>query len=404
MSAANNSSAWQRFAQVPHRAYFAIGVLGVLMLSLWWSLALPLAGMTTQPSMLVHGLMMPLGIFPPFMLGFVFTAGPRWLSAPAPRGHLPLAVGQLAGLLLALLGFALGGRWPLIGLLMLFVVWWRATGLWAACIDCAPRGDQRHSRLILCAMVIGNVGILATGGWVLSGDHTFWLLARNLILWGWIVPIFLTVAHRMVPFFTQSIVPQRMIWRPMPLLYGWLCGCLLLALAGSASLPWLSAIVAAGMCAAFAYTSWRWAGRPGFDLRGFWVRAFGGNRLLAMLHLSFAWLSVAMLLLALDSVGVRVGTAATHAVGLGFCGTMLVGFVTRVSMGHSGRPLQASDTHWRVYLGLHAVAVARVVLAIVDGPAVALQVVAVAWVLLMVVWASQMLPVYWRPRADGQAG
>ncbi|HWV18568.1 MAG TPA: NnrS family protein [Rhodocyclaceae bacterium] len=400
MTGVPGTSAWQRFAQVPHRAYFSIGVLGILLLALWWSLALPLAGVTAQPSTLVHGLMMPLGIFPPFMLGFVFTAGPRWLSTPAPGGHLPLALAQIGGLLLALIGFACGGHWALPGLLVLFVVWWRATGLWGACIASAPAGDHRHARLMLAAMVIGNLGILAAAGWVLSSDGAFWLLARNLILWGWIVPIFLIVAHRMIPFFTQSVLPQRVIWRPVQLLYGWLAGCLLLVLAAVAQLPLLSAVVAAGMALSFAYTAWRWAGSPGLRLRG----VYGGNRLLTMLHLSFAWLPVALTLQALGDLGLPFGSAAAHAIGLGFCSTMMVGFVTRVSMGHSGRPLLASDMNWRLYLGLHAVALLRVAFVVIGGPAVLLHGIALLWLLLIILWAVQMLPLYWRPRADGQPG
>lgn len=400
MTGVPGTSPWQRFSQVPHRAYFSIGVLGILLLALWWSLALPLAGVTAQPSTLVHGLMMPLGIFPPFMLGFVFTAGPRWLSTPAPGGHLPLALAQIGGLLLTLIGFALGRHWALPGLLVLFVVWWRATGLWGACIAGAPRGDHRHANLMLAAMVAGNLGILAAAGWVLSNDSGFWLLARNLILWGWIAPIFLIVAHRMIPFFTQSVLPERVIWRPVQLLYGWLLGCVLLVVAAVGHWPLLSAAVAAAMALSFAYTAWRWMGRPGVNLRG----VYGGNRLLAMLHLAFAWLPVALTLKALGDLGLPLGSAAAHAVGLGFCTTMMVGFVTRVSMGHSGRPLQASDANWGLYLGLHAVALLRVAFVIIGGPPALLHGIAVLWLLLIVVWAAQMLPVYWRPRADGQPG
>ena len=157
---------WELLAQVPHRAYFSAGVGAFVLLALWWSVALPVAGVTAQPSVLVHGLMMPLGIFPPFMLGFVFTAGPRWLGVQAPKGHLPLAVGQLAGLALMLVGFMLGDAWPLLGLAVLFVVWWWATWLWFECITRAraldSKGDHRHAWSILTAMLVGNFALLAS--------------------------------------------------------------------------------------------------------------------------------------------------------------------------------------------------------------------------------------------------
>jgi uncharacterized protein involved in response to NO len=323
----------------------------------------------------------------------------RWPGTVAPKGHLSLALGQVIGLLFTLLGFSLGGRWPLFGLFTLLLIWWWATWLWFCCIHRAPQTDQRHARCILGAMVAGNVAILASIAWVLSAEFSFWLVARDLTLWAWIVPIFLTVAHRMIPFFTQAVVPQREIWRPISILYAWLGSCALLVVASALALPELGAMTAAGLAVSTAYTAWTWAGG---QLRG----ACAGNRLLAMLHLSFAWLPLAFVLYMLGQMGIAVGAAAEHAVGMGFCVTMLIGFVTRVSLGHSGRPLQASNVYWSLYLGLHGVALLRVVLALCSNslPNSLVHITATLWVVLIAIWAMHMLPLYWRARADGQAG
>lgn len=383
--------------QAPHRAYFSAGISAFVLLALWWSVALPFAGVTAQPSMLVHGLMMPLGIFPSFMLGFLFTAGPKWLGTQAPKGHIPLAIGQIAGLALMLGGFTLGAYWPLPGVLLLFIVWWRATWLWFSCIAGAPEGNHIHARLILLAMIVGNVVWLTVMAWILSGDAGIWQVARNLLLWGWIAPIFLIVSHRMIPFFTQSVVPQRAPWRPASMLFFWIGACAALAVSLSAGYAMFSALLALSLSLATGYTSLQWAGRR---LRG----ACDGNRLLAMLHLSFAWLPIVFFLLALEQSGFGVGTSATHALGMGFCSTMLVAFVTRVSLGHSGRPLKASDLHWYLYLSLHAAAALRVMLALAGAAPWLLHATAALWLLLIVVWAACMLPIYLRPRADGQPG
>ena len=401
MSALFQASAWQRVQQVPHRAYFTAGVVSVLLLALWWSIALPLAGVSAQPVYLVHGLLMPLGIFPPFMLGFIFTAGPKWLGAEPPAGHFALAVGHVLGLLMCLLGFVAGSFWALLGLGVLFLVWWRATWLWYQCMHSAPTADQRHARCILLAMMAGNVALMLVAAWVLSGDGEVWMLARDTLVWGWITPIFLTVAHRMIPFFTQAVIPQRAIWRPQLVLYGALACCTLLVAGGLSQVAVLTFVAASVLTIGSAFVAWRWAGG---QLRG----ACGGNRLLAMLHLSFAWLPVTFALLALGAVGVNVGSAPWHAIGMGFCLTMMIGFVTRVTLGHSGRPLIASNIYWRLYLALHVLAALRVVLALVMttvplSPHV-LHLLAALWLLVLAVWACQVMPAYWQIRADGKAG
>jgi uncharacterized protein involved in response to NO len=384
-------------------------VLSVLVLALWWAIALPVVGVTAQPSTLVHALVMPLGIFPPFMLGFVFTAGPRWLGTEAPRGHFPLAIAQVLGLVAMLLGFAVGDGWALPGAFVLLVVWWWATWLWFSCIQRAPNADQRHARCILVAMMAGNLSLLLVVAWALSGDGQVWLAARDLILWGWITPIFFSVAHRMIPFFTQAAIPQRPLWRPEWVLYVWLASCIVLVLAGPSNFPLLAVLSAAVMALSTAYVAWNWLGRPWFGaahgkLRG----SCGGNRLLAMLHLSFAWLPLAFLLLALSGLGLPVqanlAAAALHAVGMGFCLTMMVGFVTRVTLGHSGKPLQATDTQWYLYLALHVLAILRVLCSLVAAPPAALHMIAALWLAVLALWAAQMLPAYWQPRADGKPG
>jgi uncharacterized protein involved in response to NO len=242
-------------------------------------------------------------------------------------------------------------------------------------------------------MLLGNVVMMLAILWVRSGDARLWLISRDAVLWGMLLPIFLTVSHRMLPFFTQSALAGGEVWRPRALLDGWLAGCALLALSSFLGLPWLSSLAALGVSISLCYTSWRW-----------WQRGVGGNRLLAMLHLSFAWLTPALFLQALALRGVAVGAAPAHALALGFCCTMLVGFVTRVTLGHGGRPLVADRTYWNIYLSMHAVAMLRVVVALASLSAGWIDLTSLLWLAVMGAWAARMLPVYWQARLDGKPG
>ncbi len=112
MQALSAPSPLARLALTPHRAFFTAGVLALLAISAWWAMVLARPGPAAYPPALVHGLMMPLGVFPLFMLGFLFTAGPRWLNVSHTRAPYPIALTYIAGVLLALIGFHLGGPWP----------------------------------------------------------------------------------------------------------------------------------------------------------------------------------------------------------------------------------------------------------------------------------------------------
>ena len=71
----------------PHRLGFFAAAVMMAVTALWWSLALwlPTLGLTlnwtTSPAA-AHALVMSQGFMPLFMVGFLFTAGPRWLGMP----------------------------------------------------------------------------------------------------------------------------------------------------------------------------------------------------------------------------------------------------------------------------------------------------------------------------------
>jgi uncharacterized protein involved in response to NO len=134
------------------------------------------------------------------------------------------------------------------------------------------------------------------------------------------------------------------------------------------------------------------------------------NRMLAMLHIAFAWLAVAWLLGAVQSLLVLRGTPAlglapVHAVAIGFLASLALAMVSRVSCGHSGRSLAADRLTWIAFLSLQAAAAIRVAADLFTGAYLALLVAAaLVWLGCFAAWASRYLPYYWRPRADGKPG
>ena len=87
------------------------------------------------------------------------------------------------------------------------------------------------------------------------------------------------------------------------------------------------------------------------------------------------WLPVAVLLqtvrdgsFALTGEWV-LGRAPIHALGMGFFGGMLVAMVTRVTMGHSGRPLRMDRLTLVCFLVLQVGALLRVLSEVFTAPA-----------------------------------
>ncbi|GHD61950.1 NnrS family protein [Jeongeupia chitinilytica] len=392
-----------RLWDAPHRAAFFFGGLGAVLALAWWAaeMVMRLHGGSTHsaiPVMWLHADLMLFGFFPLFMLGFIYTAGPKWLNvAPPPlNAWAPAILGYTTGTVLQLIAL----RWPVawsLGDAMHWIAWVGATILWIGRIRASRAPDKKHATAVAFAFGLGAVALMTMVGVSWFGIAEAFQPAVTLGVWGFLLPVFLAVCHRMVPFFSANVIAGYTAWRP-----GWLLGAFVVlswAHGGFVLMQFNPVAVDMLFAGLLLYTSWRWRLFASFS-----------NRLLAMLHASFAWAGVAMLLFVVQDIADALGRplfafAPLHALTIGFFATMLLGFVTRVTMGHSGRPLAAGAVTWTAYWLLHGVALARVASEVWPQAQFALHAAAGLGALLaFVVWAAQALPIYLKARADGQPG
>jgi uncharacterized protein involved in response to NO len=134
-----------------------------------------------------------------------------------------------------------------------------------------------------------------------------------------------------------------------------------------------------------------------------------GHRTLRMpivwiLHVGYAWLVVA---LALKSVWLLAaepwGAYWLHALTAGAFGTMVLGVMTRVALGHSGRPLVVPPTITAAYLLVICGALVRVAgPALLPADYLPLVTLAMAsWTAAFVIFVAVYLPILIKPRVDG---
>ena len=67
-------------------------------------------------------------------------------------------------------------------------------------------------------MLLGMVALWCVFGLLVSVwvNAYAWAMACVLTgLWGFVVAVYVAVAHRMIPFFTASAMPQLTAWRPI---------------------------------------------------------------------------------------------------------------------------------------------------------------------------------------------
>ena len=395
----------------PHRPMFLAGTVQALAVMVFWSLELggrylglwpvpawPL--LIVFPPSVLHALLLSCGVFPFFMFGFILTAGPRWQGAGelSQRDFVPAFLLLATGWLLVWIALLLPQL--LVAGLALVLAGWVAVALLLVRLGLHRATEREHIGFIALA---GWLGVAAMGAFVVfaAGGQLAWArLGMALAVWGFLLPVFLAVAHRMLPFFTSSAVRGYVVHRPP-----W-------ALRGLIGLS-----IAHGGLAFFELNGWLWLADLPAALVAvrltwlWWSRAALANRMLSVLHVAFAWLGAAFALLAVQSLFWKsvpglLGQAPLHALTLGFFASMLIGMASRVTMGHSGRPVAADDAMWRAFCIMQAAAVMRVFseLPALPGAHALMWLSSLLWLGAFGLWAWRFAPAFWRPRADGKSG
>ncbi|HXV37879.1 MAG TPA: NnrS family protein [Myxococcota bacterium] len=135
--------------------------------------------------------------------------------------------------------------------------------------------------------------------------------------------------------------------------------------------------------------------------RGWRFRETWSDPLLCVLHVGQAWLIVAFAARALASLtGWIPASAAFHALGAGAISTMILAFLTRAPLGHTGRPLRASPVTAIAY-GLVVVGgAARVVAPLLPARLQLAGLVAAGALsaLAFAVYSVEYFPILTRPR------
>lgn len=395
----------------PHRSLFLAGVLNFALLMIWWTATLfdiyiwPI-GMASGnvPASLLHAPVMLFLMVPSFFFGFLLTVFPRWIGYPdlgqsqyAPTGGAFIIASILAWIAL------IGGNHHLLaialcvaGLGWLVALWHMIVLLIAEFRD--SKGPTWHGWSASAALCFGLAGLGFSVRFLLTLDAQAYQIANSLGTFGFLLPIFLTVAHRMIPFFAGNVVKGYVAWRPfwlLTLLWVFLLAHLILQLSGYNSLQFISA---AALSALTATMLWRW-----------WPRQAAPG-LLTVLIWGFAWAPIGFALIALGSFAefagynISLGRAPVHAIYIGMAGSLVIAMVTRVTLGHSGRPLAMSRLTWLAFWAIQLSAIARIIAGVRGEHGHWFVLAGVIWILLVTPWTLRQARIYLSKRVDGKAG
>jgi uncharacterized protein involved in response to NO len=330
------------------------------------------------------------GYLPAVMSGFLFAAIPNW------TGRLPVRGGPLLGLF----ALWLAGR---VAVSTSSLTGWAP----AATIDCAflvvvvavaareivAGKNWRNLRVLVLISLLAVGNILFHLQAHVSGTTEYGARLGIAIA----VMLVSVIGGRIVPSFTHNWLVQANPGR-LPAAFGRF-DVIVLLVSAAALLTWVvipaGPVVGASLLAAGAVhlvRLARWAGDRTF-----------GNRLVLILHVGYAFVPVGFLLMSASAFDLVSPTAGIHAWAGGAVGVMTIAVMTRASLGHTGRRLEATLAIQAIYAAVVIAAFARICAALHPAWSISLlHVAAFAWVAAFLGFAARFGPSLVRAQPPGK--
>jgi uncharacterized protein involved in response to NO len=133
----------------------------------------------------------------------------------------------------------------------------------------------------------------------------------------------------------------------------------------------------------------------------------GGEPILWIMHVAYAWMPLGLALKACALLGDAAWASKwLHALATGAMATMILAVMTRTALGHTGRPLVVARAIAVAYLLLTCTALLRT-FGVALFPAhylLTLELSALTWMACFGIFLVVYAPILWRPRADGRPG
>lgn len=368
--------------------FLGAGIVSVLLIALWLAVyrgVMPLA--LFIPPEQWHAHEMIFGFTGAVIAGFLLTAVQNWTGIKTPRGW------ALAFLFLLWLA---GRIAPFTG--------WSAWGYAVADALFFPAVMIAIARSILKAKQLRNLGFPIMLGMLTVSNllvHGEWLGIGHTAAAGFTLAVYMIVlmmvvmGGRVIPSFTDNkLRTQAHRWQSVE----WMAPVTTLATLAAMLLEPVSGMTAfiAGIAAVI----------HAVRLAGWYTNRYWRVPLLWVLHLGYGWIVIGFALTSLAALERVAPSLALHAFTAGAIGTLTLGMMARVALGHTGRMLEPATIIHLAFVLITLAATIRLGLPLImpDTYALAILLSGLVWIAAFAIFVFIYAPILIQPRVDGKPG
>jgi len=371
----------------PHQPFFLLAFINALISMFLFMLFFKGIIITDFSAKNYHAYSLIFLTFSPAFLAFLFTTFPRFSGVPAiPQNHyLPIFGLFLSGSILFLLGAIFSNTLIVFGMLIVLIAQLGAGNILLSIYNASPmhQSEKSDQYWILIAIAVGLVAHLF---FILS----FWIIELHTISIQLAVYLYLflvtfTVGQRMIPFFSHAPIEKHTER------FRVIVGLLGLHILLETIQPRSSFLADFFLAYLIGKELYRWK-----------LPFPNPNPLVWILHIGLFWIPISFFLSGVTNIislssGLNFLFLDIHTLLLGFIFTLLIGFGTRVTLGHSGNRLEADQLTTMLFYWTQVVVIMRILtsLALVNGWSffVFFDISITAWLVMFGVWGYRFFAV-----------
>jgi len=347
---------YNKFASQPHQPFFTSGILFfiafLLILSANYSGLIQINSTISE----FHSYPMMHLIFIQFFLGFLFVVFPRFLTQAEVkiRTYMNIfflfTIGGLTYILSLFLGKELNQMAIAILITASLVSFLTLLSIYKKSIV-ANKHDAKWILIAFCFGVFSNILFFIAS----FGFPTLEIFSIRVGFYMFLLALIFTISQRMIPFFSSIKVQGYIINKSKYVLEIAFSLLGLKMITMSFDNSFLNLIINFLIFSFFTYELLKWK-----------LPVFKVTAIMWVLYLSLFWLPLGFFISFLESasnlfeLGIAFEKSALHTLAIGYFSTILVGFGTRVVLGHSGQTPTADKITILMFWAIQLIVIVRI--------------------------------------------
>jgi uncharacterized protein involved in response to NO len=373
------------FFSQPHQPFFVLAFINA-MLSMFIFMLLLKGFLPSQVSPTAyHAYSLIYMLFTPAFLAFLFTTFPRFSGTEIieQQKYMTIFWIFLTGSVLYQFSIFISINLLVVAMILMFIGHLLASKILLNIYKSSPHQDKEDQEWILIGMAFGLFAhLLAILAIAIPSLYTF---SMQLSIYLYLFIIIASVAQRMVPFFSHTDVLKNKERFKV------IIGLIVLHILLESTQRGSSFLVDMLLSYLTGKELWQWK-----------LPFPNTNPLIWILIIALYWIPLAFVLSSISNLlsllnGSNFLSLDIHALALGFFFTMLIGFGTRVTLGHSGNMMRADRLTTILFYWTQVVVLTRILTSLALANSwdflVFFDITLTVWMVMLGVWGSRFFAV-----------